>query len=582
MTDYDTLRVKVGGRPITMVEIDLDFCGLTYGVAPCTAALGTTGSQKCFNTFKTCQAPGAYTKGVKTYRFCSANAFLPIGETIFPYIEDVDIAPTQLKPSGFSVSASVTVTLRDFPYHDRGVDPYAGTRGYDQAAQGSFFGKLRARNPYLVNRVMRVNTGYVDADRTVYTKTRTYFIDRMEGPDANGVVKLIGKDLLRFAETDKAEAPVTSKGALGTAITAADTSLMLQPMGIGAEYPSSGTVRVGDELIQYTGKSGDQLFGFTRGSDGTAPASHDADDAVQLCIRYTMASVPSVIADLLTTYAGISSSRIPLPAWEDEASTWLAGFTISHVLSKPEGVRKLVESLLESAACSLWWDELDAVLRFKAIVPQPPSGAVPVFDETRHILAGSLKVKDQEKDRISRVVMYLGLSTPVKDVKKENFRFINVTVDVDGESSNAYGTSATEEILSRWVPNRTIAQQISSRLLARYQETPREVTLRVDAKDHTLRTGDLVDVTSRLIQNPDGSPGYIRYIVTEEREAEVGTHYEYVLLQVSSTGVGKLWQIAPDTLPDWTTATASQQQTYMFISDDAGVMSDLQPGPRIN
>ncbi|MGX7703804.1 hypothetical protein [Methylobacterium sp. Gmos1] len=197
-------------------------------------------------------------------------------------------------------------------------------------------------------------------------------------------------------------------------------------------------------------------------------------------------------------------------------------------------------------------------------------------------MADSFKVKDQEKERISRVIYYLGLTGPTKDAKQENFRYIEVTVDAASEAASAYGVPATETILSRWAPTRTEARQVALRLLARYAETPREVTLRVDAKDYTLHTGDLVDVTSRLIQNPDGTPGYIRYIVTQEREVEVGTQYEYVLLQVSTTGVGKLSSITPDTMAPWSAATDDQRKKYMFISNDAGVMSDLQPGPRIN
>lgn len=582
MTDYGTLSVKLGRRPITVVELDLDICPLTYGVSPCTAMLGTTGGQKCFNTFKTCQAPAAYAKATKTYRFCSENAFLPIGETIFPCIEDVDIAPTQLKPSGFSVSASVTVTLRDFPHHDRGIDPYVAERGYVANDQGSFFGKLRARNPFLINRVMRVNTGYVDEDRTVYTKTRTYFIDRMEGPDAKGVVKLIGKDLLRFAEADKAECPVTSKGSLAADIAVDATSLTLTPAGVGAEYPASGTLRIGDELLRYSSRTDDTLAGLVRGSDFTPAGAHEDGDAIQLCSRYTSATVPAVIYDLLTTYAAVDPQYLALTEWQDQADTWIPGFLCSVVLSKPEGVKKIIEDIMVASGCSLWWDELDAKLRFRVIVPQAPTNNVPVFNETQHILAETLKVKDSEKDRISRVIFYLNLSNQAAEAKKENFRTISVRVDADGESPNAYGTSNLKEIVSRWPTNKTIADQTADRLLAQYRETPREITLTVDAKDHVLRTGDLLDVQSTRVQNPDGTPNTIRYLVTETHEVEVGTHYEYVALQVSSTGVGKLSLIAPDDMPDWTLATPEQKVKYMFISDDAGVMSDLQPGPRIN
>lgn len=296
---YDTLRVKVGRRPVTVVELDLDFCANTYGVAPCTASVGLTGTQKCFNTFSTCQDTANYAKTTKTYKFTSQSSFLPIGENIYPCITSVDLAPVQIDPKGFSVSGSVTVELMDFPDHDRGVDPYTDDRAYDPATQGTFFGKLRGRNPYLENRVMRVMEGYIDDDRSIQSRTRTYFIDRMEGPDANGRVRIIGKDALRFADAEKAKAPAVSKGSLSADIDDVVTSLTLTPTGIGAEYPASGTVRIDDEVIAYASKSGDILNGLTRGSDDTTADTHDAGSKVQLCVRYTAETIPDILYDLL-------------------------------------------------------------------------------------------------------------------------------------------------------------------------------------------------------------------------------------------------------------------------------------------
>jgi hypothetical protein len=45
---------------VLFVEIDQPFCTRTYGTAPCTAVLGTTGANKCYNTRKTCQSPANY------------------------------------------------------------------------------------------------------------------------------------------------------------------------------------------------------------------------------------------------------------------------------------------------------------------------------------------------------------------------------------------------------------------------------------------------------------------------------------------------------------------------------------------
>ncbi|MEZ5781152.1 MAG: hypothetical protein R3D70_05825 [Rhizobiaceae bacterium] len=208
---YDTLRVKVGRRPITVVELDLDSCANTFGVAPCTAVLGPAG--KCFNTYGTCQDTANFAKVAKTYRFCTQTDLLPVGENLLPCLTKVELAPVQIDPKGFSVSGTVTVEAVDFPHHDRGVDPYWRDRAYKPEQQGTFFGKLRGRNAYVENRVMRVKEGYIAGDRTIYTRTRTYFIDRIEGPDANGKVRIIGKDPLRFADSEKAKAPDVSKGA---------------------------------------------------------------------------------------------------------------------------------------------------------------------------------------------------------------------------------------------------------------------------------------------------------------------------------------------------------------------------------
>lgn len=576
---FDTLRVKVGRKPVTVVELDLDFCGNTYGSAPCTAAVGTTGTAKCFNTFKTCQDTPNFTRESKTYCFASENALLPVGEQIFPCIRSVDIAPTQLNPRGFSVSASVTVTLKDFPHHDRGVDPYRHERA--DSPQGTFFGRLRARNPFFINRVMRVNTGYVGADGAIYSKTRTYFIERMEGPDANGTVKVIGKDPLRFADAEKREAPVTSKGSLSANLSNVATSLTLVPAGIGVDYPTSGTVRIEDELVTFSGRTSDTLTGLTRGTDGTAAVAHDAATTVQLCIRYTDQTVPAILNDLLTTYAGIPGGYIPLAEWETEAGLWLGTFDCSAILSDPKGVKELIEEVIESTGCALWWDEEAAKIRFKVIVPLTPDNVVPALDETSHILAGSMRVQDLEKERISRVVVYMSPISQVADVRRNNLRTAVASVDLVGEGENSYGLPSTREILSRWVPSEQLAIELGERLLKRYRETPRQITFRLDAKD-ALKVGDLFDLQSRLVQAPDGTPAPVRFLVLEAREVEVGTHSEYVALQVSVTSAGRVALIAPDDMDDWPNASDEDQGQFMFISDNAGLMSDLQPGPVIS
>ena len=51
-------------------------------------------------------------------------------------------------------------------------------------------------------------------------------------------------------------------------------------MASSSSFPSSGTVLIDNELITYTGNSGNTLTGLTRGASGTTAASHSSGDTV--------------------------------------------------------------------------------------------------------------------------------------------------------------------------------------------------------------------------------------------------------------------------------------------------------------
>ncbi len=197
---------------------------------------------KCFNTFATCQDTVNFTLETKTFRFCTPIAGISRAYDAIPSIQAISTTPTKLDP-GRSVGkrAKITITLQDHPHHDRGVDKYAlerpdgtaGTPAYTPAEQGSFFGKLYARNPHYVGRTMRLMTGFLPWDHdedpdnqasaseaTVEANldTRTYVIDQWNGPDASGRFTVIAKDLLKLAEDSRAECPVRNTGVLDAGI----------------------------------------------------------------------------------------------------------------------------------------------------------------------------------------------------------------------------------------------------------------------------------------------------------------------------------------------------------------------------
>lgn len=70
---------------------------------------------------------------------------------------------------------------------------------------------------------------------------------------------------------------------LASGINSSDTSLSVAS-GHGTNFPSSGYILIGSEVIQYTGVSTDSLTGLTRGALGSTAAAHSASDEIHTTI----------------------------------------------------------------------------------------------------------------------------------------------------------------------------------------------------------------------------------------------------------------------------------------------------------
>ena len=567
--------------PLVVVDLVLDSCANTYGVAPCTAA-GAVGSE-CNNTFFTCQDTANFNKTTKTYRFCENVADIPAGVAIFPALGKMNLAPTKIEPNGIGQRASVTVTFKDFPHHDRGIDQYAGTRDYNATEQGSFFGKLKARNPHYINRKLVIRTGFIDPDNFDTTfdsdfQTRTYFIERIDGPDANGIVKVIAKDVLKLADKDRSQAPLLSDGELDAGIIDTDTSLVLAA-GYSTTYPTAGTIRLNNEIITYTGKSGDTLTGLSRGQHNTIANSHNAGDVVQICLTYTAAKPSDVLEDLLITYAGVDPAFIPSADWGIENDTKLASHSMTVVIPEPTGVKELIEEVLQSTISYMWWDEITQEINFKVVFPVDNRTIVQSLDDTDHLVEDSVGVRDEEKRRLTEVIVYYDQHNPVDEEKKTNFSKVYAQVDTDAESANEYGVKATLEVISRWITTNGPAIEIAGRSLGLYKVTPKTIKFKLDAKDSVLKTGDFVTITTRNIQDKRGAEKPTIFLVLKRFERIPGALYEYEALEFS-LGANTAY-IGPNTLLDYLDESQSNKDLYGFISDNFGLMTNGADGYKI-
>jgi hypothetical protein len=529
---YQITQQLFGRQPFNYVELELDFCANVAGVAPCTAI--DTGNAKCFNTFASCNDTANFNKTTKIYRFCSPNgARVPVGLDAIPCLKSISLSPAQIDAkNGMGLRASCDIRLQDFPHDDIRIDPYVNDRTYIPINQGTYFGKLKARNPFYNARIMRVYTGFLNTDGSFSAnkfERRTFVIEAWDGLDALGVTRIMGKDVLKLASDERAVCPIPSQGRLNLDMTAIATSFTVTPSGVGADYAASGYVRIGSEVMSYT-RSGD-VFTVVRGQRNTTAATHKQLDSVQLCKEFAGQTSQNIVYDLLTNFANVSTSYIDKSAWDAEQVGYLPRL-YNALITTPTGVSKLITELSEQVGFFLYWDEVLEKIVFRAIRPNSGSEQITALTSEYNLLADSLKLKDIVDDRVNEVWVYYGVLDPSKNLSDDaNYSNLYVASNVADQSDVQNRDIRIKKILSRWITGRTAAIELGQRYLERFALAPVEADFMLDAKDSNLKLCDFVTIESKQKQDFTGSPLELLLQITKRVEKQTGTTWAFVARQ---------------------------------------------------
>lgn len=536
-------------QPIQIVEIDIDFCTLTYGTGACTAVLGTSGVRKCYNTWNTCQARSAYDKGTLTLRFVTPRSNLPIGPNVyFPVLKSVSAFSSSVNISGNNPKmgqlgrrGKVTVAIDDFPYHDRVTDKYAVERrdgtaqtdegGYNPEDRGTFWTKFKKRTPNYAGRPLRVINTYILENGTIDTsgdsQTRNFIITELKGPDDNNSVTIEAKDILTLAEKKTAVAPTPSEGSLLEDIDENDLSFVLEPTGIGSDYPTSGFGVIGSEIIQYT-RSGDTVTIIARGVDGTEVSSHSSGDTFQEAVKYENQFIYQVLDDLLGNYTNIDSAFIDSANYQSEVERWAPTTKINTTITEPTPVADLLGELAVLGA-SIWWDDVAQKIKLRMNHPLDLTEEATSLSDDNAIKG--IRQEDRDEDRITQVHFYSVQSNPTEGLKdKSNYDRVLVSIDTDAQRAENYGEPRIREIFCRWLNtgNDPIVRIISQRILDRFNAAPEYFHLTLDAKDISLGLTDILSVTSRVISDETGKSVPKQLQITEKSETKSGHEVKIV------------------------------------------------------
>jgi hypothetical protein len=443
----------------------------------------------------------------QTWRFAEPTEYLPRDIDCIPSVKSVayDAATISLGEN-LGQRASLTVNFLD---HKHVMDG----ESFDS---GTFWGKFRARFGQKLRgrsiRLIRGTLGQAIEDMV----TRHFFVESTEGPTPEGTYSIVAKDLLKFVDDDRSQAPVLSNGRLASGIDDNDASLVLLPSGVGnLEYPAAGHVCIGGkEIVEFT-RSDDTLT-ITRAQLGTPPMSHSTGDRVQLVLYYDGDDVADIIEDLLTSYGNVDGAYIPLTEWQDETAANLGGVIYARAITEPTSVGKLISELIEQAALALWWDERAQLVRLQVL--KEIATDANLWDENV-ILENSLRVKDQPNKRISQIWTWYGQRNPAdRGDDEDNYR--SSALDVDLERQSEYGLPLIRKIKGRWVATENAAARLNQVQLSRFRDPPRKFNFDLfHGANPILGTGYRLswrqnqDVTGAIVE--EGAPIQVTRVSTE-------------------------------------------------------------------
>jgi len=566
-------ETQSGREPIILVQLDQDFCVHTYGESPCTADQET----RCYNTRKTCQDPQNYERGTLTLTFAKPNTKLPRDLNLLPFIESTSTAPTKINPTNGNLNNSalgergvLTVQFQDAPHSDLLVDKYLSTRDFDPLERSTFWAKWLARN-YYQNRLVRLYEGYAGQD-IGDMNVRHYLIDSITDPDSSGRVRLVAKDPLKLSEKERAQIPAASIGQLNAQIDLTQTSLTVKRALIG-DYDQPGTIRINDEIITYstiTESAGILTFGTcVRGQYGTTAASHDENDTVQKCIVYVDKPIWETVKDFLIDFAGVDPSYINDQEWEDEYDLYLAQFNVSVVLNEPMSVFDALNQLSQQMPFYIWWDDRNNKIQFKAV--RYFVGDFPILTED-NILENSFFATTDPRNRISQVWVY---HTPRDWTKKErsNFKGVEINANLELEGREFFDEQKIRIIDGRWI-TQAQAFNLTSRLIRSNYDNPLYVKLRLDAKDRSIWTGDIVDVQHRSLVDFSGQPIPLRYQIISSQEIVSGETIEYQLMKLLTLAVKAGYYMANDASRYEDATQEELEGLSAWYAQDDGLMPD--------
>ncbi len=487
------------------------------------------------------------------------NNDVPWGQRFFATVKSVDFAPTKIQSfEGLSYVGQVTVDLIDFEF-----------------CGGDYFARLSAMNPFYFNRECYVYTGYVHNGFNIANfKKRLYFIKKMDYDHEKRTLKITAKDPLSMVDEKGLTIPPEIRGKLLGPIPAtvgalsAPYNTYIPPEIIAAGIDGDWTI--GSEMVWiHTGGTV-----IARGLHGTRAQDHSQDALMRKAIVWVGINPVNALRDALTAYAGLGA-YIDNADWDYVRDTYTLGDEMNGAITTPKSIKEFTKKVCEQFGLNVWFDDENQKLKIQAI--GYTLDTIRQINYREHIInKGHRFTKDIQK-AVTQTWYYYNKIDATKGDDSDNYGNIYIYFDGALEGNSGHRTAIIKKVYADFVgaAGLGVALKISARIMSRYREGYQEMTFQLDAKDSDLAVGDIVEITTKIIQDANGVPLPKNFEVVEKDQI-TDDIWSYRAVFGGATKRARL--IAPNNMADYSIASSENRLKYMFVSNNSGLMNNGDEG----
>ncbi len=360
-------------------------------------------------------------------------------------------------------------------------------------------------------------------------------------------------------------------------------------------------VRIGDEAISYTGKTGTTFTGCTRGALGTVAATHaTGDEARNLAV---LQGNPATLALQILTSTGagtngtydvlpkccglaIDQTLIDVAKFESERDRWLNGLLFKFEESASAVGKQFLEEQIYTFSNSYPTTNNQGLISYKVYAPPLPDLVTPVLDDK------DLISKPTFEGNVLHDLFFNEVDLSY-DYDFVSGNFLTRLLDEDINSQTLFGVTKTQPYQSRGMRTGTTGQKkidrFTSRFLRRFSVPSPQIRSSAFYRRRLLELADVIPFSSAFL--PDISRGVmgVNHLLLELVNCQpdfIGGSQEYTLLQTGYSYGRKYAAISPSSgppvnFPVFSLATAAQRN-YAFVSKKVsatvGIMADGTDG----